>query len=90
MDEDRFTDRTTIIYLVLSTLAESGTGEAPESYIYLPINQRFGTHLDAFQNIVGIAADIGWLERRPGPTLRITDDGRRLVRDVETSIKAQS
>jgi len=89
MTEKTITDRSTIIYLILSTLNESQSGEAPESYIYLPLTQKLGIHLDQFQRIAEIAINIGWLERKPGPILRITDDGRRLVQDVELSIKVQ-
>jgi len=83
------TDRSTIIYLMLSTLAESQAGEAPESFLYLPLTQALGIHLDQFQRIAQIAVNIGWLERKPGPILRITDDGRKLVQDVDSSLKVQ-
>lgn len=83
------TDRSTIIYLILSSLAETASGEAPESFLYLPLAQKLDIHLEQFQRIAGIAIKVGWLERRSGPVLRITDDGRRLVREVDTSLKVQ-
>jgi hypothetical protein len=73
-----------IIYIVLSTLSET-SGEAPESYCYLPLNQKLDLHLDRFTRLVAAAIQVGWLERRSGPVLRITDAGRRLVKDVENA-----
>jgi hypothetical protein len=86
---EKKTDRSTIIYLILSTLAESRTGEAPESFIYLPINQKLDVHLDAFNAIVGIAIDIGWVERKPGPVLSLTEDGRKLVAHVDAALATE-
>lgn len=84
------TDRTTIIYLIVSTLAEGETGEAPESFVYLPLAQQLDVNLHEFHEIVRLAIDVGWLERRTGPVLRLTSDGRKLVRDVESACKVQS
>ena len=83
------TDRSTIIYLILSTLNETQAGEAPESYLYIPLAQKLDVHVDQFQRIADIAIKVGWLERKSGPVLRITDDGRQLVQQVESAIKVQ-
>jgi hypothetical protein len=88
-ESEKITDRSTIIYLILSTLSESADGMAPESFIYLPLSQKLSIHLDQFTNIVGIAIAIGWLERRPGPVLCLTDEGRKIVQTVEASLKVQ-
>lgn len=86
---EKKTDRTTIIYLILSALAESSLGNAPESFVYLPINMKLGVHLDAFNAVVGIAIDIGWIERRPGPVLQITHEGRRIVEHVDAALATE-
>lgn len=56
----------TVAIVLLEVLDEGG---APESFIYLPVQQVTGVTLDEFQSLVEVLVEGGLLSRAPGPRL---------------------
>lgn len=84
---DRDTTNTCLLSALASLAEDAPGGEAPESYVYLPLNATLGVHLDQFRSLVGFMAKAGWIVRDDsGPTIRITDEGRTVVADCRRII----